>query len=115
MPQRAVLHTGGGDGTVVVVVVVVVAGATLGAVSCVFAGGACSLVPQAARTAGRTRLPRAKRRRARTMAMTLLGSATATLLLLEPHFNADRRQPRAGWAVAWSERPRTASDSTMRW
>jgi len=86
MPQRAALHTGGGDGAVVVVVV---AGAALGGPSGVLTGGdGCSFARQATRRAATARLPKAKRRRFRTMVMILLGSATATLLLLEPHFNA---------------------------
>jgi hypothetical protein len=84
MPQRAALHTGGGDGTVVVVVVVV--GAALDLASCVLTGGdACSLAVHAANTAV-TIKPDTKRRRVRTIVMTLLDRAT--LLLLEPHFNA---------------------------
>jgi hypothetical protein len=89
MPQRADLHTGGGDG---IVVVVVVAGTVLGgACWMVTGGGACSLVPQAERRTGTTRVPKARPRRTRAMVMTLLDSATATLLLLEPHFNAQRK------------------------
>jgi hypothetical protein len=57
MPQRADLHTGGGDGTVVVVVVVVV-GTALDRASGVLGGDACSLVAQAARTAAAIRLPK---------------------------------------------------------
>jgi hypothetical protein len=73
MPQRAALQTGGGDGTVVVVVVVVVVAAALGGACCVLTGGdACSLVPQAARTAGTAKLAKANRRRVRTIVMTLL-------------------------------------------
>jgi hypothetical protein len=70
MPQRADLHTGGGDGAVVVVVV---AGTVLGG-ACwrVTGGGACSLARQADRRTGTTRLPRARLRRARAMVMTLL-------------------------------------------
>jgi hypothetical protein len=89
MPQRAALHTGGGDGTVVVVGIVVVVDATVGGVSCWLTGGdACSFGPQAARTAGNTRLTRATRRRVRMLVMALLDLATTTLLLLEPRFNA---------------------------
>jgi len=70
MPQRADLHTGGGDGAVVVVVV---AGTVLGGAGwTVTGGGTFSLVPQAETRRGTTKLPKARLRRARAMVMTLL-------------------------------------------